>query len=88
MICVACLKTLDEYKDCVGECTLYKSTDYHTLCEECFLDEDGPLFDLAGTNDIPGLIAIYDQAYARRRNNSDVRGRPTQLYKPGMERFP
>lgn len=65
-ICVSCLIPLHELAT-TGECTLYRSSDYHVLCEPCFLDEDEVLFELAGTNDIPELLELYDAAQHRKR---------------------
>ena len=77
-ICVSCLIDLPRGAT-TGECGIYRSGDSHVLCEECFFDEDGPMFELAGTNDLPFMLDIYDQAWNRKRQGAKGK-RPSQHY--------
>ena len=77
-LCVSCLKRLYQ-GDTTGDCTLYRSSETFELCEECFLDEDGPLFEMAGTNNIPWLVDLYWNARARY-DKGETGFRPSQLY--------
>lgn len=77
-ICVSCLIDLPRGAT-TGQCTIYRSGDSHVLCEECFLDEDGEMFELAGTNNLPFLLDIYDQAWNRKRQGAAGK-RPSQHY--------
>lgn len=85
-ICASCLIDLPSGAT-TGECTIYRSGPGIVLCEPCFLDEDGPLFEMAGTNDLPFLLDIYDQAWNRRRAGESG-DRPSQLYQRYKEANP
>ncbi len=58
-MCARCRKPVDQFRDCLGESSIYSPTGRaFTLCEQCFLDEELEI-DAAGTNDIPERLDEY-----------------------------